>query len=229
MTVLRNLTAGGTIDRSIESVGLSDDLLQQFTTYQSKYGSTLILADQINSDGAGEEETNAYAMDLLRRKANERDEQLGHLEALKRLFEEALQCTTLRFGVTADGHAGPPTRMHHVRGGCDVDNDSGRARPNDEHAPKLISRTCATVEEAVRSSRGCDVIVAVSAAGEKIVVLYGAEKVRQFVEQGQGDYTKWVVAEITVRNFEELQSAIAAVRKYIGNPDTDGSGYRDHF
>ena len=87
---------------------------ERLEIYQEKYQSALIAVNEIDKEGATEEEVKEVVKTIIQGNANRRDEQIGHLEALKDLFEEALLCARVPFGVTEDGEVLQPAQTWKV-------------------------------------------------------------------------------------------------------------------
>jgi hypothetical protein len=89
-------------------------LVDQLQTYFGKYWSSLISVTAINEEGAPAEQVPEVIRAVARAKSQTRDEQIGHLEALRDLFSEALHCARLPFGITRDGRFVQPTETMRV-------------------------------------------------------------------------------------------------------------------
>jgi len=76
---------------------------EQLVHYVAKYETALIYASAFDFDGVPDELIPVITKKFMSSRIKQRDEQLGHLEALSDLFDEALQCAKLPFGKTEDG------------------------------------------------------------------------------------------------------------------------------
>lgn len=87
---------------------------EQFTHYLKKYECALISTNVIDDKGATSEEKDRFVKKLYQLNIARREEQIGHLEALAGLFDEALSCAKYPFGPTADGNMAMPHRVWRV-------------------------------------------------------------------------------------------------------------------
>jgi hypothetical protein len=94
---------------------ISEKLVTQLQPYHKKYHSALVRADVIDGRNASETESKEVMTAVLRGMQPKRDEQIGHLEALQELFNEAMYCARLPCGVTQDGNLIQPRVVHSVR------------------------------------------------------------------------------------------------------------------
>lgn len=98
------------LDRNI-----SPALVEQLGKYVDKYRTQLVRQDVINGENATQSEIATVAEAFIRVAVQKRDEQVGHLEALQELFDEALMCAKAPFGALADGRICRTIREIHVR------------------------------------------------------------------------------------------------------------------
>ena len=89
--------------------------VEQLVKFHKHYASGLVFNNYIDGRNASEAETTEYVKEFLKVNIQRRDEQVGHLEALQKLFEEALQCAKMPFGVDQEGHYIMPQIVHQVR------------------------------------------------------------------------------------------------------------------
>jgi len=94
---------------------ISPALVEQIGKYVGKYQTQLVRHDVINGENATQSEIATVAEAFLRAAVQKRDEQVGHLEALQELFDEALMCAKAPFGVLADGRICRTIHQIHVR------------------------------------------------------------------------------------------------------------------
>jgi hypothetical protein len=102
------------LDASTDEI-VSPALVEQVREYLKKYETQLISVDVINGENATQDEIDIVVEASLGAGKQKRDEQIGHLEALQELFDEALTCAKVPFGVLSDGSLCQPTRVTHVR------------------------------------------------------------------------------------------------------------------
>ena len=94
---------------------LTATTLEQFVKFQDKYQTALIAATGIDGKGATKDETRRVAKEVLTANCRRREEQIGHLEALQELIDQALMCAKVPFGFDAQGDSVQPTRSYKVR------------------------------------------------------------------------------------------------------------------
>ena len=144
--------------------------------------------------------------------------QIGHLEALQDLFAEALRCARHPFGIDKDGNPMQPQVVYSVR---DLADQAFLSKlPTYEELLPIFSDHLFATEEGIDILRKHDhstIILAANDAYDKHLVLFGAELVNS--------NEKAMV--VRVSSFSELQFAIAAIRKFVGIPSTDGSPWKD--
>jgi len=92
-----------------------ENLGRQFAEFQEKYQTALIASNAFDGANASLAESKAVIMAIAPKIRRKRDERIGHLEALKDLFEEALRCAKLPFGVGEEGNPLEPQRVYKVR------------------------------------------------------------------------------------------------------------------
>jgi hypothetical protein len=74
---------------------IDPELVEQSEKYMQKYGAALQVATYIDGEGATEAQRQRAEQYWREAQAKVTAEQLGHLEALRELFEEALECAAL--------------------------------------------------------------------------------------------------------------------------------------
>ncbi len=90
-------------------------LAEQFNKYLAKYQAQLIFDHVIDGENATQAEIDIVTEAALGALTQKRDEQIGHLEALQELFDEALMCAKVPFGVLTDGSVFGPKHAIRVR------------------------------------------------------------------------------------------------------------------
>lgn len=101
--------------REVADEHTSPALVEQFCKYHAKYQTQLILDHGIDGENATQAEIDIVTEAALGALTQKRDEQIGHLEALQELFDEALMCVKVPFGVSADGRVFGPRHVISVR------------------------------------------------------------------------------------------------------------------
>ena len=197
----------------------SDSIINQMTVFQSKYATALMASNVIDGDDATEREVKEFAKELLQTNIERRDSQIGHLEALQDLFEEALMCARVPFGIDRDGNPVGPQRVHRVVG----DEEQFGIPDYDELLPRFKGHPLATVN-GIHELKEAAVIVATSAIYENTLVLYGADVVEHARDEGEREVRAFPVE---VSSFEELQFVLSAIQKFVGPPVTNGESWRD--
>jgi hypothetical protein len=226
---LKLLTALGATDDLSTARKVTEEVSQkivaQFVPYQQRYQSALIACNVIDRTNASDAEARAVTLAVAKAGLARRDEQIGHLEALKDLFDEALACARLPFGEDQHGRLVSPHVVHKVRELADRAFLS-QLPSYEELLPLFRDHLLAT-------DRGTDwlknhdravPILASNPAFEQHLILYGAETVRRRKELGQGTVSARI---LTISSYPELQFVIAAIQKFVGVPSTDGSAWKD--
>lgn len=114
--MLRKLQSSNDLASSIKVANEpSPAEIEQFIKYQSQYESALIEANAFNDENATMAETTEVIRAVMEKNKERRDEQIGHLEALQELFDEALACAKLPFGFDRDGNRIQPCVVRNVR------------------------------------------------------------------------------------------------------------------
>jgi hypothetical protein len=203
----------------------SQKLVQQFAAFQKKYQTALLPSNVIDGKNATEAESKGVMTAVLRGMSAKRDEQIGHLEALQDLFKEALHCARLPFGFDKDGN---PIQAHVVHSVRELADQAFVADlPTYEELLPLFSDHPLAKEEGIKFLRELDrsiVIVATNNAYDRPLVLYGAEFAAQQQKEGNSSVR---AIPLPVSSFSDLQFTIAAIRKFVGIPSTDGSPWKD--
>jgi hypothetical protein len=113
---LRSVRSGGTYQQACDAAAeTSQALVHQLAAYQAKHASTLLPAHAIDVEGATDEEVDAFFEIFLIRNIELRDADIGHLEALQNVIDEALLTAKLPFGSTQSGEVIQPQRVYRVR------------------------------------------------------------------------------------------------------------------
>jgi hypothetical protein len=94
---------------------VSDNLVEQLRPYIKKYVSALVPSHAFNGEGATPEEIRQCQIAFTKMNIQQRDEQIGHLEALEELFDEAFACAKVPFGISANGKPIQPLKEYSVR------------------------------------------------------------------------------------------------------------------
>jgi hypothetical protein len=115
--------------READNEIVSPALVEQLHKYGKKYQTQLTFADVIDRENATQTEINIVTEAFLGAATQKRDEQLGHLEALQELFDEALMCAKVPFGALSDGNVCRPTRVFCVREWIDQQNQDDASLP----------------------------------------------------------------------------------------------------
>lgn len=116
LKALKKLEATEDMKAAQEAAGeTSEKLVEQFRKYQERYETVLIAANSIDGANASPEEVREFTKTLLRKNIERRDEQIRHLESLQGLFEEALSCAKMPFGMGKDGQWIQAIREYKVR------------------------------------------------------------------------------------------------------------------
>ncbi len=206
----------GATTRAMETI--SEPLAQQFVKFQTKYQTALTVSNSVDAANASDAEAKGVTTFVVESLMAKRDEQIGHLEALKELFEESLQCAKIPFGVDRYGNPIQPRRVFNVREMSD--KAFVASLPTYEELLPLFGSHDFASEEGVRFLKNHDRKVPIVATGgdENVsVALYGADIVERLKKAGQ-DSTPAVT--VTVSSYSELQFVIAAIAKFVGVPST---------
>jgi hypothetical protein len=99
----------------------SRKLIDQLGVYQKRYQSSLITSDVIDGSNTTEAELKAVMTVVMEGMSAKRDRQIGHLEALQDLIDEALFCARHPLGVDQKGNLIMPTAVHEAREILDQD------------------------------------------------------------------------------------------------------------
>ena len=110
---LRRFGFAGTLGEAA-NYAISPELTEKLNKYIEKYPCFLLARTVFYTEGATEQETAEVSKSVIRSKSDMRDQQIGHLEALKKLFQEALKCAQMPTGVAPDGSADQPTQVVKV-------------------------------------------------------------------------------------------------------------------
>ena len=182
------------------------------------------MANAIDGEGVSEAEANGIMKLVLTRNAEKRDEQIGHLEALQELFDEALACAKQPFGHSQDGDVAAPHRVFRVREIIDTLHFDGI--PDYDSLQPLFSGHRAASESGIEQLKKAKIIVATSPSEDAPLLLFGAAEVEQLRKQGK---ETGGILYIPVESFQQLQLVLATSRKFVGPPDTDGGPWRDNW
>jgi hypothetical protein len=203
----------------------SENLVRQFVRFQQKYQTALIASNAFDGANASDAESKGVITAVVKAMLAKRDEQIGHLEALKELFAEALQCAKLPFGVDQAGNPVQPHRVHRVR---DISDDAFVSHlPTYEELLPFFSDHDLARGEGIGALKNHDQNVPIVASrddGEDYLVLYGADVVERQKQTGQSTVPATV---FPVSSYNELRFVIAAIAKFVGVPSTDGTPWQD--
>lgn len=197
----------------------SESIFNEMSVFQRKYATALVVSNVVNGEDATESDVKEFTKEMLQANIERRDIQIGHLEALQDLFEEALMCARVPFGIDRDGNPVGPQRVHRVVG----DEEQFGIPDYDELLPRFKGHPLATVN-GIHELKEAAVIVATSAIYEELLVLYGADVVERAREEGDREVPAFPVE---VSSFEELQFVLSAIQKFVGPPVTNGESWRD--
>ena len=224
--LLNSLNAIDNLDQALKVASeISPKLVEQLRPFQKKYLSALITCNVIDRTNAREAEAKVVITVLIKQLLARRDEQIGHLEALRELFEEALNCAKMPFGLDQNGHLVQPLVVHSVREIADAAFLASLPKYEDL-LPQFSGHVFANEEgiEVLRNHDRSMPIVASNEAYEKMLPLYVPESLAQASETDQGTVQ---LLDMKVSSFTELQFVIAAIAKYVGPPCTDGHEWSD--
>jgi hypothetical protein len=219
---LRSLEGKADFSEAIEaSAQTSPNLIEQFKKYHAKYETALLFADAIDNRGATEAETRDVAVAMLNAATERRDEQIGHMEALQELFDEAVMCARTPFGVSADGNAVQPIRSWPVR---EIINGYAETPDFNELAAAYEDHPY-TNQEFIEHLRAAKVIVATHESFVRPRILFGKAAL-EACANGEGGTCE--VLDIRVDGPEDLQFLVATIAKCKGQHDYGGN-YYDEF
>jgi hypothetical protein len=185
------------------------------------------MASCIDTANASEAEAKQFAALIMKQMMETRDEQIGHLEALQELFEEALVCARTPFGSTPDGILVEPQRIFRVREIADQMLLSGL--PTYEDLLPLHSEHDFATEEGIKFLQNHDKDMPIAARRDDrggLLRVYSPDLAIQRQQAEKGDATIQVRV-LSVTSFSELQFVIAAIAKFVGTPCTDGTPWED--
>jgi hypothetical protein len=112
----KELDATGDINAAYKAVGKpTQAVAEQFAKYQKKYAAALVPANRIDCTNASDDEVRAVVRQVIPEIIARREEQIGHLEALQSLFDEALKCARVAFAPDRNGNLVEPVRPISVR------------------------------------------------------------------------------------------------------------------
>lgn len=101
-------------NQHVEGGVVSLSLVEKLRPYYQKYNAVPITSTEYDRTGCSDEEVKEGLAILVELLCRERDEQIGHLEALQPLFEEALKCIASPFGHGEHGEFIRPARLVHL-------------------------------------------------------------------------------------------------------------------
>lgn len=221
--VLRGLDSAGNVEEAIASGNApTSAVTEEFSKYLTRYESALIAANVFNSENATDAERREVMQVVLEKNIARREEQIGHLEALQELFEEALNCAKVPFGLDEQGNPVQPYVVHKVR--KIVDDAFAANLPNyDELLPQFEEHPLARPEiiEQLKQQR---MILALNRDIEGQMILFGLEDYRRSLKLPRKYEPAFVVE---VRTYRELQFLVAAIHKFVGLPCNDGSPWKE--
>lgn len=220
---LRSIRSNGDLRAAVRAAEEpSPALIEQLAGFHAKYSATLLPANEIDGEGATNEEINGFVEGFLIRVIEMRDAEIGHLEALQDVIDEALLTAKLPVGVTRNGDVVQPRRVHRIRE--IVDELMGHNIPEyDDLLPAFEHHPLATkagIEDLQRAS----IVVAHSDVLDDQLVLYGQNEFQHISEEGEREE---YVFFIHVHSFRELQFVLSAIRKFVGPPNTDGEPWKE--
>lgn len=207
---------------AMEDTTTSPELVAQLRKYMVKYETTLLFMDVIDGSNATREEIRAAQMAVLDTQTKLRDEQIGHMEALQELFNEAILCAKTPFEIYADGTEARPTKNWQVREMV----DSCIETPDFDELAAVLKGHPFTTQTFLDQLKPAEIIVAVNESFVKPVLLFGRVK-GEAVAAGRVSPGMYC-CPIPVNSPEELQFLVATIAKYKGRHDYRGN-YYDEF
>ncbi|MGE3408255.1 MAG: hypothetical protein AB7I37_15665 [Pirellulales bacterium] len=226
--VLRGLGSAESVEKAIASGHVSTPaVIEEFDKFREQYDSALVVATVFGVENATDDESREVMQVLLGKNIARREEQIGHLEALQDLFDEALSCAKLPFGTDEQGNPVQPFVEHEVR--KIVDDAFAAGLPSyDELLPQFREHPLAT-PEVIQQMKQYRIIMArnrdPNRDTEQDMILFGLDHYhhRSLKSLTKDDYIFYV----GVRTYAELQFFVAAIHKFVGLPCTDGSPWKE--
>lgn len=193
----------------------SPALVEQFVAFHRKYETALLPSGALDGEGATAEEVAAVMKAMLQANIKKRDEQLGHLEALQELFDEALLCAKIPFADSPGGGVIQPLRTVKVR---EFFPNRVEVPDYETFLPRFYDHPLTSPDEIEQLKRS-KVVAAVIQLTDEHVVVFGFEEVRKAKESGQKDVEAF---QIEVENRDEFEFLLSALVKFRGRHDFDG-------
>lgn len=197
-------------------------IIEQLSEFYKKYQTALVPSNVLDGRGSTKEEFAACMRQFLKENIQQRDAQIGRLEALEELFDAALLAAKVPFGITRDGKFVEIQNLHVVTRERKVEVEE--SLPDFDDLKQRFDGHPLTAPESIEQLKQAEVIVAKCDLYEGPLVLFGADEIERLKAMGSNDADALV---IPVEDFAELQFVIAAVRKYRGRADTDGRPWLD--
>jgi len=91
------------------------EIADRVYAYRGRRQTTLITAYTFDGRNATKAESMTVMREVVKEILECREAQIGHLEALQKLFVEAIGCSMLPYGLDEDGEEIGPRRVHNVR------------------------------------------------------------------------------------------------------------------
>lgn len=206
---------------ALEATPTSRELVEQIGEYMAKYETTLLYADAMDKRNVTREELRAAQMAILEIQIKLRDDQIGHMEALQELFDEALLCAKSPFEVNADGTEVRPT---HVWNASEIIDSTLETPDFDKLAAAYVGHPF-TKQEFMDGLTTVEVIIATNDSVAKPILLFGRAKVEAVADRSVSPGT---YLPVMVASPEELKLLVAVIAKCKGRHDYRGS-YYDEF
>jgi hypothetical protein len=206
---------------AMEATPTSPKLLEQLGEYMAKYETTLLFADAMDGRNATREELRAAQTASLEMQAKLRDEQIGHMEALQELFDEAILCARTPFEVYADGSEDRPMKFWPVREMIDSCIETPQC-------DKLLAENEGhpfTTREFVERVKAADVITITDESFCGARLLSGEAQVEAVSKGGiAGSFRR---LQLKISSPKELELLVAVVAKYKWRSDYDENANYD--
>jgi hypothetical protein len=215
---LRALKATGDMSaRAKAAEELSPGLVEQFQKFQSEHLAALLAEIAIDGEGTSEQELKDFTMALLQRNIERRDTEIGHLEALRSLFDEALTCASSPFGPTSSGEFLRPAQIYRVREFIDQ-VAAEKVPPYGLLKPQFDGHHLAT-EAGIEELQRAKVITATTRSDEPPLVLFGRDEIERAKAAGADGFA---AMNLRVNSPDELQFVLAAIIHIHGRIDYRG-------
>lgn len=200
----------------------SPTLIEQLKKYHLKYSTSLLPANVIDGEGATDKEVKDFVEAFLTHNIEVRDAEIGHLEALQDVIDEALLTAKLPCGLTQDRQVVLPQRVHRVREFLDEQTERN-VPPYEDLLPEFEDHPLAT-ELGIEKLKRSRFIAAHSEKYDDYLLLYRHSDSQRLDDNGDEDAS---VLCFRVDSYRQLQFVISAIRKFVGPPLTDGTPWEE--